>query len=475
MSSKQNPLEFILTAREISPKRNADKRVKDFNEIYLSNKDDKLSRQASRCLDCGNPYCEWKCPLHNYIPNWLEQVAQGNNQLAYQLMYETNPLPEICGRVCPQDRLCEKACTINTEFGAVTIGEIEKNISDQGIKNNWSTNLQKAPVKKNKVAIIGAGPGGLACADQLARNGIKPTVYDLHPEIGGLLTFGIPSFKLEKQVIRKRRKYLEDLGVKFKLNTNVGTDITFDQINSEYDCFFLAMGTYKNVTTDIPNINAKGVLQALDYLIGNINYLENFKFRSANYHDLKGKNVIVLGGGDTAMDCVRTAIRQQAKKVTCVYRRDQLSMPGSPAEVNNAQQEGVNFLFNYSPVSVEIDPIEKSVKGINLQQTVLDNDNKIKSLENSTMLMQADTIITAFGFRASPADWFREYEIKVDSSGLIITGKKANKLGACQTTADNVFAGGDMVRGADLVVTAIADGIKAANEMINYLSEKISE
>ena len=472
MTSKQEPLEFILTKRKTSSKRDVSNRVEDFNEIYSSNNNDVLSQQASRCLDCGNPYCEWKCPLHNYIPNWLEQVALGNNQLAYQLMYETNPLPEICGRVCPQDRLCEKACTINDEFGAVTIGEIEKNISDKGIENNWSTNLQEAPVTKYKVAIIGAGPAGLGCADQLARDGIKAIVFDQYPEIGGLLTFGIPSFKLEKQVIRKRRKYLENLGVEFKLNTQVGTDITFDQLKSEYDCLFLAMGTYKNVTTNIPNIDAQGVIQALDYLIGNIDHCEKFNYRPANYYDLKDKNVVVLGGGDTAMDCVRTAIRQQAKNVTCIYRRDQLSMPGSPAEVNNSQQEGVDFLFNYSPVSVEIDPVNQSVKGINLQQTILSADNKIKALQNTNTFVEADAIITAFGFRANPAAWLKEHDIEIDPLGLIITGTKVNKSNSQQTTADNIFAGGDMVRGADLVVTAIADGIKAANEIITYLSEK---
>jgi len=475
MTIEKDPLSFIVNKRQTSLKRHAEKRRIDFKEIYSANKDDELSKQASRCLDCGNPYCEWKCPLHNYIPNWLEQVTQGNYRQAYDLMYQTNPLPEVCGRVCPQDRLCEQACTINTGFGAVTIGDIEKNISDQAMKNNWRTDLSKIPHSDKKVAIVGAGPAGLACADQLARNGIKAIVYDQYPEIGGLLTFGIPGFKLEKDVIRKRRKYLQELGVKFKLNTSIGKELSFEQLRAEHDSIFLAMGTYTSVTTKIPNINSIGVIQALDYLIGNINQQEKFDMPNKTYHDLKDKDVIVLGGGDTAMDCVRTAIRQKAKSVSCVYRRDQLSMPGSPTEVKNAKEEGVNFLYNYSPVSVAIDPKSEVVTGLNVEKTVLNNDNKLEILENSETLLKADIIITAFGFRASPADWFDKNNIKLKNSGLIDTSFEKHNTNTQQTSTEGVFAGGDMVRGADLVVTAIADGIKAANEIIHYLSEKTSE
>jgi len=472
MSVKKDPLSFIVNNRQTPAKRVVEKRRVDFDEIYTVNDNDESSKQASRCLDCGNPYCEWKCPLHNYIPNWLEQVTEGNYQQAYELMYQTNPLPEICGRVCPQDRLCEQACTINTGFGAVTIGAIEKNISDQAMKNDWRPDLSKVPTSNKRVAIVGAGPAGLACADQLVRNGIKAVVYDRYPEIGGLLTFGIPAFKLEKIIIQKRRKYLQDLGVEFKLNTTVGKDISFEQLNAKHDSVFLAMGSYTSVTSTIPSIDSVGVIQALDYLIGNINHHEKFRMRSYVYHDLKGKNVIVLGGGDTAMDCVRTAIRQAAKSVTCVYRRDQLSMPGSQTEVTNAEEEGVNFLFNYSPTSVEIDKESKHVIGLNVEKTIQKVGNNLEIINDSQRLLSADIIITAFGFRASPAFWFEQNKIKLKSTGLIDTFQTDHDIGyEQQTSVAGIFAGGDMVRGADLVVTAIADGIKAANEIIDYLSE----
>ena len=278
------PLNFLELDRITPTKRTAENRKIDFKEIYDNAKDVQLSNQAARCLDCGNPYCEWKCPLHNYIPNWLDLVASENYQQAGELMYETNPLPEICGRICPQDRLCEQACTINTGFGAVTIGAIEKNVTDKLIAEKWRPNLSEVKQSDKKVAVIGAGPAGLACADQLARNGVKVTVHDRYPEIGGLLTFGIPGFKLEKEVLVKRRKFLEDIGVQFKLNTMITDNeasklvqpdriqsVSFSELNREYDSVFLGMGTYTSVQADLPGSDAKGVIKALDYLIGNIN------------------------------------------------------------------------------------------------------------------------------------------------------------------------------------------------------------
>jgi len=472
----RNPLNFLNHKRHTPIKRISDERKIDFKEIYSTSQEQLSAKQAARCVDCGNPYCEWKCPLHNYIPNWLELVAQENYQQAAELMYETNPLPEICGRVCPQDRLCEQACTLNTGFGAVTIGAIEKDITDMALAKQWRPELVKIESNK-RVAVVGAGPAGIACADQLARNGIKAVVYDQYPEIGGLLTFGIPGFKLEKEVMRKRKAFLEDIGVEFKLNTCVGKDISFDQLKEQYDSIFLAMGTYKSVQANIPNIENKNVINALDYLIGNINHIENYQMVNYPYQNLKDKKVIVIGGGDTAMDCVRTAIRQGAESVSCVYRRDQESMPGSPREVSNAIEEGVEFLFNRSPVSVESNSDNKLI-GLNVIATKQQMDSKsgkqqLNNVQGSDQLLNADTIITAFGFKASPARWFDDAGISVKENGLVkMTESLTRDTPYLQKTmANNVYAGGDMVRGADLVVTAVAEGIKAAQEIINDLSK----
>ncbi|MDQ7049167.1 MAG: NAD(P)-binding protein [Enterobacterales bacterium] len=268
---EKETLDFLEYPRELADKRSADERSIDFKEIYAKSNEQQLSQQASRCLDCGNPYCEWKCPLHNYIPNWLESVRSGRNIQAAELMYETNPLPEICGRVCPQDRLCEQACTINTGFGAVTIGAIEKNISDQAIAMKWRPSKINSQFSNFKVAIIGAGPAGLACADRLANQGVKAVVYDRYPDIGGLLTFGIPGFKLEKSVMRNRKEFLQDIGVEFKLNTEIGKDVSIQQLRGEYDALFLAMGTYRRIEGNFEGFQAKGFINALDYLIGNVN------------------------------------------------------------------------------------------------------------------------------------------------------------------------------------------------------------
>jgi glutamate synthase (NADPH) small chain len=385
------------------------------------------------------------------------------------LMYETNPLPEICGRVCPQDRLCEQACTLNTGFGAVTIGSIEKNISDRAMQNNWRPNLEHVSNKKYSIGIVGAGPAGLACADQLARNGYQAVVYDQYPEIGGLLTFGIPSFKLEKEVIRKRRKFLEDIGVKFHLNTKIGETVSFDQLQKDHDKLFLAMGTYKSVQTPLVGIDAMGVIDALDYLIGSTKNLEGYQMDNFPYSNLKGKTVIVIGGGDTAMDCVRTAIRQGAENVKCVYRRDKASMPGSPNEVSNAIEEGVTFVFNYAPESI-ITNQNNQVIGLNVLQTKLslsdENVEKLTTVADSKISIEADIIITAFGFRASPPRWFAHHDLQLEKNGLVMLTQPNQQ----QTSLKHVLAGGDMVRGADLVVTAIADGIKAANEIMTSLS-----
>ena len=463
---EREPLNYLKHKRHTPDKRTSNERKIDFKEIYSSSKAQLSAKQAARCLDCGNPYCEWKCPLHNYIPNWLELVAQEKYQQAAALMYETNPLPEICGRVCPQDRLCEQACTLNTDFGAVTIGAIEKDITDKALAKQWRPEIPSTNYN-SKVAIVGAGPAGLACADQLARNGIKAVVFDQYPEIGGLLTFGIPGFKLDKQVMRKRRAFLEDIGVEFKLNTHIGNDISFAQLKTQYDSVFLAMGTYKSVQANIQGIDNPSAINALDYLIGNINHIENYKVDNFPFIDLNGKKVIVIGGGDTAMDCVRTAIRQGAQEVSCAYRRDELSMPGSAKEVTNAKEEGVDFLFNLSPISIETDKQNKLVglKVISTKQEIEIESGKtqLSHVEGSEQILPADVIITAFGFKASPARWFDSEGIELNTNGLVKTSEQCTNL-------ENIFAGGDMVRGADLVVTAIADGIRAARQILSKLT-----
>jgi glutamate synthase (NADPH) small chain len=472
----RDPLNFLQLKRETPEKRSNDTRRIDFKEIYNTDLGYHSANQAARCLDCGNPYCEWKCPLHNYIPNWLDYVANEKYQQAAELMYETNPLPEICGRVCPQDRLCEQACTLNTGFGAVTIGAIEKNITDRAIANKWRPTVPELKSEAKRVAIIGAGPAGLACADQLARHGVKAVVFDKYPEIGGLLTFGIPGFKLEKDVIRKRRAFLQDIGVEFRLNTNVGRDIEFSQIQRDFDDVFLAMGTYTSVIADLPGNTNEGVYKALDYLVGNINKIENFKMQNFPLIDLSGKKVVVLGGGDTAMDCVRTAVRQGARAVTCVYRRDQESMPGSNIEVANAKEEGVNFEFCLSPI--EIKDSSKLSSDSNTKLSVLFSRTEMRidsgsgeksfSLTEQQQRIECDAVIVAFGFKASPASWFTKADIQLTENGLIKPqdGKPSEHGGSLRTSANNIYAGGDMVRGADLVVTAVAEGIKAAKEMV---------
>lgn len=446
-----DPLNYIALASERAKKRDANERLLDFKEIYTEPKINSIKTQAARCLDCGNPYCEWKCPLHNMIPNWLELTKNGHLEKAAELMHETNPLPEICGRVCPQDRLCEQACTLQTGFGEVTIGEIEKTIADKALASQWRPDLSTRVMTDKSVAVVGAGPSGLGCAELLVRNGVNVTVYDKYPEIGGLLTFGIPGFKLEKNIVKKRREFLEDLGINFKLNTEIGKDKTIQDLQNDYDATFLGLGCYKPVDGDLAGQDSIGVIKALDYLIGNIKYQENYQMKGFDYKNLEGKRVIVLGGGDTAMDCVRSAVRQKAKSVSCVYRSDKKSMPGSPREVNNAIEEGVKFIFNRQPIAINTN--DGIVSGVNFEITDRNSENKQEIIE-------ADVVIIAFGFSASPETWFNEVGIRTDNKGL-------TKLStATKTNGNEIYAGGDMVSGADLVVTAIAQGRDAAKEIL---------
>ena len=466
----ENDFQFLEVGRYDPNKKNIEERKINFVEIYGDYNQSEASNQSHRCLDCGNPYCEWKCPVHNYIPDWLKLVNDGNIMEAADLCHQTNSLPEMCGRVCPQDRLCEGACTLNDGFGAVSIGNIEKYITDTAIDMGWKPDLSNRTWTNKKVAVIGAGPAGIGCADILIRNGINCDVYDKHPEIGGLLTFGIPEFKLEKSIVRRRRKILEEMGIKFHLNKEIGKDVSFKKLYEKYDAVFLGMGTYTSLEGGFKGEDLPQAHKAINYLIGNTNHLLKFPQKESNYINFKGKDVVILGGGDTAMDCNRTAVRQGAKSVTCLYRRDEKNMPGSRREVVNAKEEGVKFEFNIQPIEIIGN---KTVEGIKTIQTKLgepdQNGRRIPvPIQGSEKTFPADEVVIAFGFRASPATWFKEFKIETDKSGLVIASEK-QKL-KFQTSNPKIFSGGDMVRGSDLVVTAIWEGREAAKSIIQFIS-----
>lgn len=466
-----NNFQFLDVGRKDPNKRSTRKRTEEFVEIYEPFNRHQVAEQSHRCLECGNPYCEWKCPVHNYIPNWLKLISEGNVMEAVELCHQTNSLPEVCGRVCPQDRLCEGACTLDDGFGAVTIGNAEKYITDTAFALGWKPDMSKVVWTDKKVAVIGAGPAGLGCADILIRNGVKPVVFDKYPEIGGLLTFGIPPFKLEKKVLQKRREIFEYMGVEFRLETEVGKDIQFEQLLEDYDAVFLGMGTYTYMKGGFPGEDLPGVYDALPFLVSNVNRLMGFEKDEADFISMEGKKVVVLGGGDTAMDCVRTSIRQQADSVSCVYRRDELNMPGSRREVKNAKEEGVKFMFNRQPVEVIADNDGK-VTGLKVVETRLGEPDergrrRPEPVEGSEQVLDADIVIMAFGFQPNPAPWFDDFDIKLADWGGVIAPEE-QEFGF-QTTNPKIFAGGDMVRGSDLVVTAIWEGRQAAEGILDYL------
>jgi glutamate synthase (NADPH/NADH) small chain len=465
-----NTFQFIDVGRQDPSKKAVERRRAEYVEIYEPFEKQQSSQQAHRCLECGNPYCEWKCPVHNYIPNWLKLAAEGNILQAVELSHQTNTLPEVCGRVCPQDRLCEGACTLNDGFGAVTIGNVEKYITDTAFAMGWRPDMSGVKSTGKKVAIVGAGPAGLGCADVLTRAGVKVTVFDNNPEIGGLLTFGIPEFKLEKSVMSLRREVFEGMGIEFKLNTEVGKDILFDALLADYDAVFLGMGTYTYMKGGFAGEDLPGVYEALPYLISNVNRNLGFEKSAEDFVNLAGKQVVVLGGGDTAMDCNRTAIRQQAASVTCAYRRDEANMPGSKREVANAKEEGVKFLYNRQPI--EIVGNEQGVTGVKVIETRMgepdeNGRSRPEPIAGSEQILPADAVVIAFGFQPSPAPWFKDFGIELNSwNGVIAAEEQCYKF---QTSNAKVFAGGDMVRGSDLVVTAIWEGREAAEGILDYL------
>ena len=466
----ENDFQFLDVRRYDPAKKSAEERKISFVEIYGEYNQVQASNQAHRCLDCGNPYCEWKCPVHNFIPDWLKLVNEGNIIEAAELCHSTNSLPEVCGRVCPQDRLCEGACTLNDGFGAVTIGSTEKYITEKAFEMGWKPDMSYRKWTNKKVAIIGAGPAGISCADVLTRSGVHSHVYDKNEEIGGLLTFGIPEFKLEKSVVKRRRRILEEMGVEFNLGREIGKDISFKKLYDEYDAVFLAMGTYTSLEGGFAGESLSGVHKAIDYLISSTKKLLKLKTNRKDFINLKGKKVIVLGGGDTAMDCNRTAIRQGAKSVKCLYRRDEENMPGSKREVQNAKEEGVEFEFNIQPIDIIGD---EKVQGVKIVKTQLgepdQNGRRVPiPIPGSEMTYEADAVIVAFGFRASPAKWFEDFNISTQKNGLVVA--EEHQEFKFQTSNKKIFSGGDMVRGSDLVVTAIWEGREAAKSIIKYVS-----
>lgn len=460
-------------ARGEPDKLSPDARARHFNEISLPFRPEQAHREASRCLKCGeHSICEWTCPLHNHIPQWIERVRAGDIVGAAELSHQTNCLPEITGRVCPQDRLCEGACTLRDASGAVTIGNIERYISDRALATGWMPDVSHVMPVGQRVAIIGAGPAGLACADVLVRSGVEVTVYDRHPEIGGLLTFGIPAFKLDKSLLARRREIFSAMGIRFELNCEVGKDVSMAQLQNDYDAVFLGVGTYRSMKAGIPHEDAPGVYDALPFLVANTRNVMGLEpVADAPFIDTQGLNVVVLGGGDTAMDCVRTALRHGAAKVTCAYRRDEANMPGSKKEVKNAKEEGAAFEFNVQPVELTLDADGK-VNGIRMLRTALGEPDaqgrrRPVPVAGSEFVMPADAVIMAFGFTPHAMPWLQAQGVDTDDRGRIRASVESRYR--YQTSNPQIFAGGDAVRGADLVVTAMAEGRHAAQGIMDWL------
>ncbi|APX89894.1 dihydropyrimidine dehydrogenase [Brevirhabdus pacifica] len=464
--AKQPMLKFVNIERDMPEKRPPDLRSRDFDEIYAEFADAKAAEQSSRCSQCGVPYCQSHCPLHNNIPDWLRLTAEGRLREAYEVSQATNTFPEICGRICPQDRLCEGNCVIEQSgHGTVTIGSVEKYITDTAWEEGWVTPAAPRQERSESVGIIGAGPGGLAAADMLRQQGIQVTVYDRYDRAGGLLTYGIPGFKLEKDVVMRRIDQLEQGGVTFRLDCNVGEDIGFDEIREAHDAVVIATGVYKSRDLQAPGIGAQGIVRALDYLTASNrqNMGDTVPEYESGELNAKGKRVVVIGGGDTAMDCVRTAIRQGAESVRCLYRRDRANMPGSQREVANAEEEGVEFVWLSAPKGFTGDTVEGvMVSRMRLGAPDATGRQMPEVIEGADYVEEADLVIKALGFEPEdlPTLWSQP-ELEVTRWGTVKADFRTH-----QTAMPGVYAVGDIVRGASLVVWAIRDGREAADAII---------
>ena len=473
---KKKMLQFVSLDQITPDKRNTGERRGDFHEIYKDYIKDKAEQQSSRCSQCGVPFCQVHCPLHNNIPDWLKLTAEGRLQEAYELSQSTNNMPEVCGRICPQDRLCEGNCVIEQSgHGTVTIGSIEKYITDTAWENNWVKPIKVKREINQSIGIIGAGPAGLACAEELRKFGYQITVYDRYDRPGGLLIYGIPNFKLEKFVVERRTKLIKDSGIKFVQNFEIGKDKSLHELKKNHNAVLIATGVYKSREIDIPGTNLKNIFPAMQFLTasnrkGLGDKVELFDDGTLNAQD---KDVVVIGGGDTAMDCVRTAIRQEAKSVKCLYRRDKENMPGSAREVANAIEEGVEFIWLTAAKKFIGDETIKEVQVDKMKLGLADASGRKKPEieENSEYNIKADIVIKSLGFDPENLpELFSTPELLVSRWGTIKID-----LDTMQTNIDGVFAAGDIVRGASLVVWAIKDGRDAAENINKYLKEKAIE
>ncbi len=470
--AKQPMLKFVSVERDMPEKRPPNLRASDFHEIYAEYARDKAAEQASRCSQCGVPYCQSHCPLHNNIPDWLRLTAEGRLEEAYELSQATNTFPEICGRICPQDRLCEGNCVIEQSgHGTVTIGSVEKYITDTAWENGWVKPAAPSQERTESVGIIGAGPGGLAAADVLRRKGVQVTVYERADRAGGLLTYGIPGFKLEKDVVMKRIDQLEQGGVTFKMNCAIGEDVSFADLQASHDAILIATGVYKSRDLPAPGVGAKGIVRAIDYLTASNrkSFGDTVPEFDSGELNAEGKRVVVIGGGDTAMDCVRTAIRQGATSVKCLYRRDKANMPGSQREVANAEEEGVEFVWLSAPKGFKGDTVDGViVEKMRLGAPDATGRQAPELIEGSDYTEGADLVIKALGFE--PEDLVALWDVPE----LAVTrwGTVKADFQTHETNLPGVYACGDIQRGASLVVWAIRDGREAAEAMLDTFNAK---